>query len=315
MNMAIIDYPRAYLGYIATILFNFILIFTRYRATYRNYLEVLICLLTNRFPIEAVLRNGPRISLRNRIEAMASSFGFKYETDSELLIVHDKRISEPLKFYKGGSNGDIIGIFVRQDYSFLPVNEKTVIDVGANIADSGIYFAVMGARRVIALEPFPQNYAIAKKNIMLNNLSGKIDLLLAGFSSETTDIIVDPHEQSNALSRLTPYKNGIKVPLYTLEDLLIRASSEQLVLKVDCEGCEYESFLSVPTEVLKKFSHIQIEYHHGYRDLKDKLEKSGFDVRIKPPVFETRRIYNKIAYAGYVYATNRTSFFGIPSNP
>ena len=42
---------------------------------------------------------------------------------------------------------------------------RTVIDIGANIADSSIYFAFEDAAHVIALEPYPTNYRIAKKNI------------------------------------------------------------------------------------------------------------------------------------------------------
>jgi FkbM family methyltransferase len=255
----------------------------------------------------AVLKSDSSVIFKNRMEVFASSLGFEYKTDTETLIVKAPGLHSVLKFYKGLSNGDILGVFVGQAYSFLPVKEKTVIDVGANIADSAIYFAVKGAKRVIALEPFLQNYEIAKKNILLNNLSDKIDILLAGCSSKSTHIIIDPDEKSNGLSHITPHSNGIMIPLFTLEDLVLRASSEQLVLKIDCEGCEYDSILSTPSEVLMNFSHIQIEYHHGYRDLKEKLEKSGFEVRIKPPLFEKSRVYNKGAYVGYIYATNTAS--------
>ena len=47
------------------------------------------------------------------------------------------------------------------------------------------------------------------------------------------------------------------------------------ILKIDCEGCEYDSILHTPDIALQRFSHIQIEYHLGYRDLKEKLEKYG----------------------------------------
>ena len=42
---------------------------------------------------------------------------------------------------------------------------------------------------------------------------------------------------------------------------------------MDCEGCEYDDIiLHAPSEVLNRLNHIQIEYHYGYRNLKDKLE-------------------------------------------
>jgi hypothetical protein len=45
---------------------------------------------------------------------------------------------------------------------------------------------------------------------------------------------------------------------------------------MDCEGCEYESILSAREDTLRKFRYMQIEYHYGYKDLKNKLEKRGY---------------------------------------
>ena len=58
-----------------------------------------------------------------------------------------------------------------QDYDFLPVKNRVVIDIGADIADSSIYFAMIGAKKVIALEPFPKNFEVAQKNITLNGFN------------------------------------------------------------------------------------------------------------------------------------------------
>jgi hypothetical protein len=37
------------------------------------------------------------------------------------------------------SNGDVVGIFLDNMYHSLPVRDKIVVDVGANIGDSAIY--------------------------------------------------------------------------------------------------------------------------------------------------------------------------------
>jgi predicted RNA methylase len=63
----------------------------------------------------------------------------------------------------GTRNGDIRNIFVNNIYEHLPVEGRSVVDIGANIADSCIYFALHGANNVIGLEPFPRNYELAEK--------------------------------------------------------------------------------------------------------------------------------------------------------
>ena len=63
-----------------------------------------------------------------------------------------------------------------------------------------------------------------------------------------------------------------------------------LMLKMDCEGCEY-SLLEEEREVLRKFKRIQIEYHYGYDQLVTKLKENNFKVSFAEPM----KIYNKDA--------------------
>ena len=156
---------------------------------------------------------------------------------------------------------------------------------------------------MIGLEPFPHNYEIGKRNIESNNLSTKIDLLLAGLGVNSENISIDPGHSSDEASRARDFERGIEIPVLTLEDIISRYNlySQDTVLKVDCEGCEYESLISAPKDVLRIFDHIQIEYHRGYKNLKEKLEKCGFKVSVERPL--ARRDSN--LYLGFIYATRK----------
>ena len=68
-----------------------------------------------------------------------------------------------LTLYGSITNGYAVGVFLENFYGNLPVSGKTVIDIGANIADSSIFFALRGAKKVIGLELFPKNYEMAEK--------------------------------------------------------------------------------------------------------------------------------------------------------
>jgi FkbM family methyltransferase len=152
---------------------------------------------------------------------------------------------------------------------------------------------------VIAIEPFPRNYEMARKNIEINNFSNKISLHLAGVAAKAKVITIVPNYKSDIFSSLIESKDGIKVPLRTIEDILNEnsiLSQGQAILKIDCEGCEYEIILSAREIILKRFSDIHIEYH-GYRDLKEKLEECGFSVSVTGPSRNFRR-----HYIGHIYA-------------
>ena len=70
--------------------------------------------------------------------------------------------------------------FIEEQYKWLNVKGKDVIDIGANIGDSAIYFALKGAKHVYAFEPYPYSCDIANKNTRLNGLQDKIIIVNQG---------------------------------------------------------------------------------------------------------------------------------------
>ena len=62
-------------------------------------------------------------------------------------------------------NADGAEVFKEEIYKGFPVLGAIVIDVGANIGDSPIYFSLMGAKLVLAYEPSLEFFEIAKQNI------------------------------------------------------------------------------------------------------------------------------------------------------
>jgi len=275
--------------------------FLTYRRIYRNSFNVLTNIALKKYPIDAVLRNGNHILLHNIMEAQTPCGrnifggrheGIKYDIPNDIVTLSATRfdLEETITIYGGITNGDIIGIFVDNVYQDLPVKNKTVVDIGANIAGSAIYFALCGANKIIGIEPFPKNYELAQKNIKMNNFSDKISVILAGCYNIRGEIVIDPSYSDGTFSTLKDFKAGIKVPLLTLQDILNEynlPSDGSIILKMDCEGCEYESVLSADEKTLQKFNHIMIEYHYGYINLKQKLERSGFRVSVTRPRIES----------------------------
>ena len=270
---------------------NFLKMLIMINRTYENFFQIILQVFKNQFPIDSILKNKSHLLLKsfNAVFLVAHSQkipNIKYNVENDIVTISLLKFpNNEVRFYGGVNNGDIIYGFVGNDYEKLPVSGKTVIDIGANIGDTPIYFALHGANRIIGMEPFPKNYELAKKNILSNGLSDKIEMVLAGCSSKKGQIIIDPEHDSNIESQLKNSTNGITIPLLTIEEIVKKYDvPEESILKMDCEGCEYDSILHTPDEILKKFSHIQIEYHLGYRDLKEKLERCGFKITMSVPI-------------------------------
>ena len=191
----------------------------RYKKTYKNFTHVFFKSFRNNFPISGVLKNGDKIILKSRFDSGAVTNNFKdyFFWDDDILHVTNPKYPE-LKFVGTQKNGDIQSVFFDEVYTTLDVNNKIVVDIGANIGDSAIYFAVKGAKKVIALEPFPKNFELAKKNIELNNLTDKIELIQAGCSSKSGTMTIDD-KSTGPRSILSELSEGLTIPLLSLDDI------------------------------------------------------------------------------------------------
>ncbi|MEM3860287.1 MAG: FkbM family methyltransferase [Candidatus Micrarchaeaceae archaeon] len=196
---------------------------------------------------------------------------------------------------------DFYSVFFNEDYLWLNVCGETVIDIGANIGDSALYFAISGAKKVIALEPYPFSYELAKKNIEDSDYKNIIEILNAGYGKDEK-IQVDEKFKSGVVSPLRKADNGKEVNLYSLKTLTTRYKIQSAVLKMDCEGCEY-NLLNEEGDTIRKFHRIIIEYHHGYVSLVQKLRELGYKVNYtEPKNFKVKE--NKESFQlGMIYAS------------
>jgi FkbM family methyltransferase len=200
----------------------------------------------------------------------------------------------------------VVEVFFSDVYGDLDVKDRTVLDIGAGIGDSAIYFALKGARQVISLEPYPSLYKRALTNIKANKLIDRVLLLNSALGPSSGYIkLPDQNIHEYSLVRRKPQSNGalVNIPIYNLDQLVKEFNLENGVLKIDCEGCEYEALMHRP-QTLSKFKYIQVEYHNGPRFLPYLFKSLGFNVKMLPMSPKLRR--NKRLYPqelqGYIIA-------------
>jgi len=298
-NMKFSHYVKSYLIFIR-LRIRFLKLF---RSTYKNYLSTINHVLRKKYPFDGILKNGKICRYNQYSEVYYTLLNLDYNSKEDSITVSIKNSPKKIKLFGAGNAGDIQGIFQREDYGSLPVKDNVVIDVGSNICDSTIYFCLHGAQKVIAIDPFPTNYYFAKKNIENNGFSNNVEILLAGCSDKTSSILFE-NENDNSTQ---------KIPLLTLTEIVKKYNIDSGILKIDCEGCEYDIIFSSSRETLRKFSHIQIEYHYGYKNLKEKLEKYGFNVAVTQPQYCKSFDLNRTSAS--IYKENSSSEYIMSKKP
>jgi FkbM family methyltransferase len=180
----------------------------------------------------------------------------------------------------------VLSVFDHNVYRYLDVTGKVVIDIGAYIGATAIYFALKGARKVIAIEPHPKAFKEMLMNIKLNELEDKVIPINAGLASRPGRICVgnidikDAHRTYLKPAPISLCENG--VPTIALSEIIEKANIREAVLKMNCEGCEYDVLLNEDPKSFTVFEQLFISYHHGYVELKNALEMAGYKTVLIP---------------------------------
>jgi len=183
-----------------------------------------------------------------------------------------------LKFYYV-SGLFAVGTFLDCPYDEITFEGKTVVDIGAFNGDTAIYFSKRGARIIYAFEPFPAACSVARRNLELNGIKNVV-LINCGLSSWNHAILIDPKYPSTGSSNLQSVPPGrFEVELKTLDQIVHEYGLVDAILKIDCEGCEYEVIQNTNAGTLRAFQTILVDTHGPRKPIIDSLESAGFNVR------------------------------------
>jgi len=183
---------------------------------------------------------------------------------------------------------DIAEIFAVGGYEVPEVlsglRGRDVIDVGASVGDTALYFVLNRARKVIAVEPLPSVAKCAEENVRLSSATDKVKVINAALSDEPLSV---PCDYDLLLSRYFSTLKGsgpCRVPGVTLGDLLNMVEDPYL-LKMDCEGCEAQVILGPERERLRAFEHVVFETHPHITGVSNEklltsLKELGFECRL-----------------------------------
>lgn len=185
----------------------------------------------------------------------------------------------------------IIEIFLNEEYGAIP-DDAIVLDLGANIGVFSIY-ATTTARnvRVYAYEPFAPFGALLRENVRLNQQTSAIrcfDCAVAAGSGSRSLHLAEEGFFFPTLVHSTTSDSGQNKTTAECTTLAQIIDAHQLpridLLKMDCEGAEYEILYSTPASHLQRIRELRMEYHnldsleHHIESLEQFLIGHGFAV-------------------------------------
>lgn len=219
---------------------------------------------------------------------------FNYLSRNKRIGEYRLRNGYKLRDATGALAGTIAVVFVRREYGFLD-KFITIIDIGANVGAFAVYAALSSPRaKIYCFEPEEQNYSYLTENINNNSLGDRIFTVKSAIASHSSkkDLAIGESPIHSFISSLisknhnkTIYRYQ-KVDCTTLRDFLEMENITQIdLLKLNCEGSEYEILESLSKIYYERIQNIRLEYHNfenlgkNGKYLAEVLETNGYEIQ------------------------------------
>jgi len=177
-----------------------------------------------------------------------------------------------LKINRALDHVPIIEVFLREDYGQIPDN-STILDLGASTGVFSIYAATNARNvKIFAYEPLKSFYELMLENVSANrqennircfNLAVAADgrprrLFIEGTAFFFPTLVGAPNDEQLC---------AIEVSCTTLAEIIESNELETVdLLKMDCEGAEYEILYQASDSCFHHIKEIRMEYHNLDQD-------------------------------------------------
>jgi FkbM family methyltransferase len=159
-----------------------------------------------------------------------------------------------------------------------------VVDVGANIGVFSLWAERLGAD-VTAFEPEPRTFASLVENVAGRRISPR-QAALVGDTAPSVRLYLSQLDSTRhtavgkEIESGEPLRDFVDVPTATLAEVV---GSGCDLLKLDCEGAEFEALLGADDDTLRRAQRIILEFHRiagSPEEIVDRLEVAGMSVNV-----------------------------------
>ena len=196
--------------------------------------------------------------------------------DNNLFHFQDSILSESVNMIAHELNNN------EYDFNIDFKEGDIVIDIGANVGMVSILLAKkFPFIKIYSFEPLKENYDNFIKNIELNNIpKGVITAENKAVTKDGRLITMSINSANKGGSSTTDVisinsimtKENSQVESITLEEIFKKYNINKLkLLKIDCEGSEYEILYNTDTNLLKNIENLRGEFHEN-KNLTDEYD-------------------------------------------
>lgn len=165
---------------------------------------------------------------------------------------------------RGTLAGTIAVIYVRREYGRMQ-DYRTIVDIGANMGGFTVYAAqTCPNSKIYCFEPEERNFGILMRNIAINSLEARVHASQCAVASSTGyRAMAIGSSPTNSLVMNGACEKRQAVRCTTLREIFEQQKLETVdLLKMNCEGAEYEILEGCTRSDFERMPRIRLEYHN-----------------------------------------------------
>ena len=193
-----------------------------------------------------------------------------------------------------GARVPVYEIFAEDCYQLEPFlgsllrRPVQVLDVGGHIGTFSCRLTQLHPKAsVTTYEPSTVSADYLRRNLAQNNVADRVQVVESALAAETGTVVFSDNGSGSGLNSLTSGhgSEGVEteVPAVSFDDAVASAPAPVDVVKIDCEGGEYDLVLGSSPESWASVQRVVIEFHpvpgHTWDELRERFESVGLKVQ------------------------------------